>query len=83
MRIRPVFASFLRLSTGCHRSVSAHSGDAQLRAERSYRDALVADPHSMLLILQILRRLISRKESVLASRSRGVTSASARIFLCF
>ena len=43
MRISPVFASLLLLSTGCHRSVSAHSGDAQLRAERSYRDALAAD----------------------------------------
>jgi hypothetical protein len=43
MRISPLFASLLLLSTGCHRSVSAHSGDAQLRAERSYRDALAAD----------------------------------------
>ena len=43
MRISPVFASLLLLSTGCHRSVSAYSGDAHLRAERSYTDALVAD----------------------------------------
>jgi hypothetical protein len=43
MRISPVLASLLLLSTGCHRSVSAHSGNAQLRAERSYTDALVAD----------------------------------------
>jgi hypothetical protein len=43
MRIRPVFASFLLLSTGCHHSVSAHSGDARLRAKSSYTDALVAD----------------------------------------
>jgi hypothetical protein len=43
MRNSPVFASLLLLSTGCHRSVSAYSGDARLRAERSYTDALVAD----------------------------------------
>jgi hypothetical protein len=43
MRISPVLASLLLLSNGCHRNVSAHSRDAELRAERSYTDAFVAD----------------------------------------
>ena len=43
MRISQILASLLLLSTGCHRSVSAHSRGAQLRMERSYADALTAD----------------------------------------
>lgn len=44
MRVTPVLASLLLLlSTGCHRSVSAHSRGAQLRLERRYADALTAD----------------------------------------
>jgi hypothetical protein len=43
MRISPILASLLLLSTGCHRSVSAHSRGVQLRMERSYADALTAD----------------------------------------
>jgi hypothetical protein len=43
MRIAPVLASLLLLSTGCHRSVSAHSRGVQVRLERSYADALTTD----------------------------------------
>jgi hypothetical protein len=43
MRISPIAASLLLLTTGCHRNVSAHSRAAQLRMEHLYADALVTD----------------------------------------
>ena len=43
MRIAPLFASLLVLSTGCHREVSAHSGSIQLQMERGFAIAQIAD----------------------------------------
>jgi hypothetical protein len=43
MRISPILASLLLLSTGCHRSVSAHSRSVQSRMEHSYAGAQIAD----------------------------------------
>jgi hypothetical protein len=83
MRISPVFASLLLLSTGCYRGVSAHSGDAQLRAERSYRDALAADAAQHALDPSDLAAIHQQKGVGLGLQVRGVSSASARIFLCF
>ena len=43
MRIAPVLASLLLLSSGCRHDVSAHSRGVQLHMERGFADAQVAD----------------------------------------